>query len=252
MIDIHTHILPDLDDGPDKIEESVAIAEAALTAGTHTIVATPHVLNGLDMNRSMQIAADFNRFKKLLRRELPELSLLLGSEIYFRPHLAELAHLEVATIGGAGHYMLVEFSLGEIPKGFDKELRNLLKNGIKPIVAHPERNATVLRRPGLIGQMIDAGALMQINAGSITGSFGKPVKKLAHNLLKRGWVHVIASDAHSVHQRGPSLEAAISAAAKIIGVAKASHLVRDNPRTIIEGLPWTEESSLEYTTGGTR
>jgi protein-tyrosine phosphatase len=252
MIDIHTHILPGLDDGPENEEESIMLARSAVENGTHTIVATPHVLNGLDMNRNIQIAANFNRFRRKLKREIPELTLVLGSEIYFRPRLADLAYLEVATIGGAGRYMLVEFSLGDIPKGFDRELKNLRKEGIIPIVAHPERNAAVLRRPSLIGQMVSCGALIQINAGSITGSFGKQVKKLAHNLLKRGWVHVIASDAHSAFQRGPGLEAAVSAAEEILGAAKSRRLVNDHPGIIVEGLPWIEGETLEYTIGGMR
>ncbi len=252
MIDIHTHILPGLDDGPENFAESLLLARSAVENGTRVMVATPHVLNGLDMNRNMQITANFNRFRRQLKREIPELTLILGSEIYFRPHLADLAYLEVATIGGAGRYMLVEFSLGEIPKGFDRELKNLRKAGIIPIVAHPERNATALRRPSLIGQMVACGALIQINAGSITGSFGRPVKKLAHNLLKRGWVHVIASDAHSAFQRGPGLEAAVSAAETILGAAKSRRLVHDHPARIIEGLPWPEGETLESTIGGMR
>jgi len=99
--------------------------------------------------------------------------------------------------------------------------------------------------------MVDAGALIQINAGSLTGLFGRAVKKLAHNLLKRGWVHVIASDAHSVNHRGPDLRAAVFAASDTIGVAKAGRLVWDNPRTIVEALPSPGRETLEFITGGT-
>ncbi len=240
MIDIHTHILPDLDDGPDNIEESLALARVAFEAGTKMLVATPHVLNGLDMNQSMQIVKRFNQFKARLKQDLPELELMLGSEIYFRPDLAGIAHLDVATIGAKGRYMLVEFSLVDIPKGFDRELKNIRSSGIVPIIAHPERNAAAIKRPALVRQMMDCGALIQMNAGSLTGSFGRTVRNMARNLLKRGWVHVIASDSHGINHRGPGLQAAVSAAAEIIGAANARRLVVENPRIIVEGLPWTD------------
>jgi protein-tyrosine phosphatase len=252
MIDIHTHILPGLDDGPGEIDEALALARAALDAGSQILVATPHILNQLDKNRNMLILNTYNNFKKLLEVELPEMTLLLGSEIYFRPGLSELTGYESATINGTGRYMLVEFSLIDIPRGFDREMKSLQDRGVIPIVAHPERNASILKRPSLVGQMIEAGALIQLNSGSLTGLFGRAVKKLAQNLLKRGWVHVIASDAHDPDKRGPDLRAAVSAAANFVGVANAGRLVRDNPQIIIEGLPWSGKKNMEFITGGTR
>lgn len=250
MIDIHTHILPGLDDGPETLNEALVLAAEAYNAGTATLVATPHVLNGLDMNRNMQIINVFNQFKKRLSIELPKLNLILGSEIYFRPHLRELVHLEVSTIDAGGLYMLIEFSLTDVPRGFERELKDLQRNGIIPIVAHPERNAAAIRRPNLIKQMIDAGALIQVNAGSLTDLFGRTVKNMAYNLLKRGWVHVIASDAHSHIHRGPGLQEALSAAAEVVGVANARRLVEENPRKIVEGIPWSKRKQLEVVTGG--
>lgn len=250
MIDIHSHILPGLDDGPETLAEALVLAAEAYKAGTRTLVATPHVLNSLDMNRNMQIINVFNQFKKRLAYELPDMKLILGSEIYFRPHLAKLAHLEVSTIDAGGLYMLVEFSLTDIPRGFEREIKELQRNGIIPIVAHPERNAAAIRRPNLIKQMIEAGALIQVNAGSLTDLFGRTVKNMAYNLLKRGWVQVIASDAHSHIHRGPSLQEAVSASAEVIGVANARRLVEDNPGRIVEGIPWPGRKQLEVVTGG--
>ncbi len=251
MIDIHSHILPGLDDGPETLVESLAMARASHQAGTKILVATPHILNVLDLNKNILIQNNFKHFKKLVEAELPEFEMLLGSEIFFRPNLSDLVRYEVATINGSGRYMLVEFSLIDIPVGFDKELKRLQNKGVIPVIAHPERNAAALRKPSLIKQMVNAGALIQINAGSLTGLFGRAVKKLAHNLLKRGWVHVIASDAHSINHRGPDLRAAISAASDTIGVAKAGRLVWDNPRAIIEALPLPGRETLEFITGGT-
>ena len=250
MLDIHAHILPDLDDGPAEMKDSIALARAAFKAGTEILVATPHVLNSMDMNRNMIILNRYREFQRELETEVPGLKLLLGSEIYFRPNLSDLVQYEVATINNTGCYMLVEFSLLDLPKGYERELKNLQKHGIIPIVAHPERNVMALKRPSLIGSMIEAGALIQLNAGSVTGSFGRRVKKLAHYLLKRGWVHFIASDAHSLNHRGPDLQAAVSVAANLIGVAAASRLVLDHPQIVVEGLPWPGKESLVSIAGG--
>lgn len=250
MIDLHVHILPDLDDGPDTVAESIRLAQTAFEAGTRTIVATPHILNLFDENRNAIIVHEYAALKKRLESELPDLELLLGSEIYFRPDMSDLTHFEAATINNTGRYMLVEFPLPDLPGGFERELENLRENGVVPIVAHPERNAVIMRNPSLIGQMIAGGALIQVNAGSLTGFFGGSVKKVAHNLLKKGWVHLIASDAHGVDHRTPSLKTAISAAADVIGEAEACRLVEEYPRTILEGLPWTNCKVSVTTAGG--
>ncbi|TKJ40387.1 hypothetical protein CEE37_08680 [candidate division LCP-89 bacterium B3_LCP] len=252
MTDIHTHLLPGLDDGPEIIAESLEVAQAAYSAGTRTIITTPHILNMLDTNRNNHIVSEYREFKDILEVECPGLNLLLGSEIYFRPNLAELVHHEVATLNGTGKYMLVEFSLTDIPKGFERELVNLRSQGVVPIIAHPERNIAALKKPSFIGRMIDAGGLIQLNSGSLTGSFGRPVRKLAHNLLKRGWVHFIASDTHGLNHRGPGLEAAISAAADVIGMAEARRLVDEYPEVVIEGREWPDNKALVSSVGGVK
>ncbi|MCX6639015.1 MAG: hypothetical protein NTW14_00825 [bacterium] len=252
MIDIHTHVLPDLDDGPRDLPETTQLLRNAYENGTRTIVATPHVLNRLDFNRNMIILKNFNQTRRHIEVEIPGLKMLAGSEIYFQPRLADLLQFEAATLNGTGKYMLVEFPLIDIPKSFDRELKDLRKEGVTPVIAHPERNALVLKRPAIVGKMIEEGALIQMNAGSITGHFGRTVKKMAQNLLKRGWVHVIASDAHGLVHRGPDLQEALEIASDEIGVAAARRLVMENPQTIIEGLPWTGAKTLCSIAGGTR
>jgi protein-tyrosine phosphatase len=249
MIDIHAHILPDLDDGPATVEEALALARAAWDTGTRTIVATPHVLNRLNLANNTQILQRYKEFKHLLETELPGLNLYLGSEIYFQPHLSDLIYYEASTINGTRRYMLVEFPLGDIPRGFERELFALQEAEVIPVIAHPERNAILMNRPSLVGKVIDAGALVQLNAGSLTGQFGGPVKKLAHYLLKKGWVHVIASDAHDMRHRRPDLQKAVAAATEVIGAAAASRLVQDNPQMIVNGDPWPGRLVLDFLQG---
>jgi protein-tyrosine phosphatase len=238
MVDIHTHILPDLDDGPGTIQESLAMARSAWDAGTRTLVATPHVLNLTNLANNSLLYQRFEEFRTLVKSELPKLSLVLGSEIYFQPNLVEIAHLGAATLNGSGRYMLVEFPMGDLPRGWEREFQNLYKNNLTPVVAHPERNAQVIGKPALVGRMVAEGALIQINSGSLTGLFGNTIRKVARILLKKGWVHVMGSDMHDAKYRGPDLRMAVQAASDEIGVAAAGRLVQENPCFILKGEPW--------------
>jgi protein-tyrosine phosphatase len=235
MVDIHTHILPDLDDGPSTLEESLDMARAAFESGTRTIVATPHVLNCMNLTNNSQIHKKFKDFKAILQQEVPGLTLLLGTEIYFQPNLSQYANYDAATLNGTRRYMLVEFPMGDIPKGYEKELISMARCSITPVIAHPERNALIISKPALAGKIVEAGALLQLNTGSLTGQFGSTIRKVAQILLKKGWVHVIASDAHDPVKRGLDLREAAAEAAEIIGAAAAGRLVADYPRLLLEG-----------------
>lgn len=238
MIDLHTHILPDLDDGPATLKDALDLAAAACECGTRALVATPHVLGRLNSNQNSIIINAFREFSEVLSREFPDLQIYLGSEIYFQPKLAELMQLEAATLNATRRYMLVEFPMGDIPRGFEGELNALRDAEIIPIIAHPERNSKVLKSPALVQKMVEAGALIQLSAGSLTGDFGRSIKKLAHNLLAMGLAHFLASDAHSLSHRGPDLRGALDAASAVLGVAEARRLVEANPRIVLSGLPW--------------
>ncbi len=249
MIDIHTHILPDIDDGPSTLEEAVAIARAAWEAGSRTLVATPHILNRLNSSNNATILKHYHEFRQALQDEVPELTLLLGTEIYFQPNMRDFQRYAAGTLNGTRRYMLIEFPLGDLPKEFARELQSLQRAGITPVIAHPERNVRVIDKPSLTGRFVEEGALIQMNAGSLTGLFGSTVKKLARNLLKKGWVHTLASDVHSLNHRGPDLQKAVAAAAEVVGLAAASRLVQDNPQRIIEGKPWPGSKNLDFLQG---
>ncbi|MFH1862116.1 MAG: CpsB/CapC family capsule biosynthesis tyrosine phosphatase [bacterium] len=236
MVDIHTHVLPAIDDGPDHIKESQALLLAAWEAGTRTMVATPHVLNRLESGFNALILTTHQQLLEWTKDALPEMQLLLGTEIYFQPRMSEFTVFKTATLNGTGKYMLIEFSMMDVPKAYEKELDNLFQMGITPIIAHPERNALILRKPEIVRKIIDKGGIIQINAGSLLGENGRSVKKMAQYLLTNGWVHCIASDTHSIHHRKPDLRQACEAAAEIIGESAALRLVQENPKSILDGL----------------
>jgi len=124
-----------------------------------------------------------------------------------------------------------------IPKGAEQVLFNLIMGGIIPIVAHPERNFSVLRDESVLESIVRGGSLIQVNAGSLVGEFGKQVRKTAISLLKREMIHFIGSDAHDAADRPVSLRKAVESAAEVIGREKALALVTGNPAKILMGYP---------------
>jgi len=196
VIDIHSHILPGLDDGARTIQESRALARAAASEGVRTIVATPHVRSDYPT-----LASEMARRVQLLREDLAgeeiEVELLEGGEIDLA-FAATLGPEELRrfTLGGAGRYVLVEFPYGGAWPD-EGALARLEEFGLKPILAHPERNGAVQEGPEQLEALVERGCLIQVTAASLTGHFGARTRATAAELLNRGLVHVVASDTHS-------------------------------------------------------
>jgi protein-tyrosine phosphatase len=232
VIDIHSHIVWGLDDGPASAEESIAMLDSARASGTTDIVATPH--------SSPQYAYQSD----LLQQRIAELAdrtdhrpeIHRGCEFHLSfDNLEDLLRLpERYTINGK-QYLLVEFASAQIGKHGDKVLERLLQAGITPIVSHPERNAVLRRSLDRVEGWVELGCLMQVTALSITGGFGHSARSASTRLLERGLVHVVASDAHDVAYRPPGLDAAYAVVQARYGADAAEILFRDNPRAIIQG-----------------
>jgi protein-tyrosine phosphatase len=237
MIDLHAHILPDVDDGPVDIEESLDMIRMGHEDGIDTICTTPHLLGKPSLDR-MDIFRE--RFELLLERVqaagLP-VDLYLGAEIYFQQDMEIIRELPLLSLNGTGKYLLMEFPMQGIPPEADKTVFRLVMSGIIPIIAHPERNLSVLKDDDIMDIFVRAGALLQVNASSLEGRFGRRVKKCAISLLKKGLVHLIASDAHNATDRPIRLRAGVECASQIIGRRQAELLVSDHPRRILSGNP---------------
>ncbi len=254
MIDLHSHILHGLDDGPETLDQSLEMCRRAYSDGIRTIFATPHVMNGVYESDRPVILARIEELKGALCRcefrnstrgqpfgeggsfVQPDLRVLPGADV----HLDEaiLRHLRqgrLMTLGDKGRYLLLEFPYHGIPYLTEKILFELLANGITPIITHPERNPEVERNLPRYYQMIEMGCLAQVTAMSLTGGFGPEVKRLGEKLLVHGLVHIIASDAHSIERRPPVLTSAIRAASKLVGDDEAKRMVSDYPQSILEG-----------------
>lgn len=229
MVDIHCHILPDIDDGPADLETSVAMCRIAASDGIRTIVATPHV------NTTLYPVAEITRRVEQLNSQLQKnnipVEILPGADV---SSLIDPALLKAYTIN-ATRYILIEFPHTHLPRNAREIVFNFTINGFWPIITHPERNPSIMQDPNLLEQLVDANGLVQITADSLTGIFGMDIEECARFLLRKKMVHFIATDAHSDDYRKPILSKALEVAGKIIGREQAINLVTVNPTSVIKG-----------------
>jgi len=234
MIDLHSHILPGVDDGVATLEEARALARAVMADGATAIAATPHV------REDWPTSADrMEEAVAALRMDFAEqgigLEVLTGGEISLE-QLETLGRDELRrfTLAGSMRYLLVEFPYTGWPLGLESAIHDLGADGLIALLAHPERNRSVQEQPERLERVIGAGALVQLTASSVDGRGGTAARAAARRLLELGFAHVIASDAHNPAVR----EAGLSAAVAAIGdPALAQHLVQEVPAAIVAGTP---------------
>lgn len=235
MIDIHSHILPGLDDGPADRDSFLQMAYIAIEEGIHTIIATPHIIPGVYNNDTATILSKVVEANKILAEHHIDTKIIPGAEHYLDDNFRRsIQENKLCTINNLGKHVLVEFPMSEIPLYADDILFEIQLKGITPILAHPERNAGVLRNPAHLYKLLSKGVLLQINASSLSGHFCNSVTSMAKTLLEHDWVHFIASDAHSAGVRSPKISDGLKIVREIIG-EKADQLVIDNPQMLIKG-----------------
>ena len=236
MIDIHCHILPDVDDGPGSVKESLAMAEIARKDGIHTIVATPHTLDGVYRNTFPDIIARVASLQKVFYENRMDIRLFAGADVHLCTRLMERVNSgEAGTINGENKHLLLELPSQSIPEGVRDEIFSLKLNGITPIITHPERNAVIQRDPGILYELISMGALAQVTAMSLTGNFGPRPLRCAGKFLEMGMAHLVASDAHSTVHRIPGLERAYGIVQRKLGQAEAEEVFINRPAKILSG-----------------
>ncbi|MBW1838820.1 MAG: hypothetical protein JRI49_02705 [Deltaproteobacteria bacterium] len=233
MIDIHAHILPEVDDGASTWNESLKMIEMGLKDGIKGAVCTSHVLDRLDDEIEQLFIQKFERLKKLVQDRGLSFPLWLGSEIHFYARYD--TNSRVASFNGNGKYMLLELPMAEISQDFEEKIFELSLNGITAILAHPERNAVIIRKPQEAFEMIQRGVLLQLNAGSITGQFGRKIKRVALEMLDHNMVHFIASDCHNAGNRPMVLSGAYRLISSRYDKRTAEKLFHINPYKVIHG-----------------
>lgn len=236
MIDLHSHVLPGVDDGPATLEGSLALARAAVAQGTRTILATPHIdhTHGISP-RSVTPAVQALR-GELARADIP-LEVLAGGEVAIT-RLGDLNDddLRSACLGD-GPYLLLESPHVPVAGAIEPAVFDLQLRGFRVLLAHPERSPVFLKDRERLRRLVEQGALCSITAGSLSGKFGRTVRANALELLREGLVHDVASDAHDDVRRVPGLAEGVAAAARDLpGLEEqADWLTRAAPAAILAG-----------------
>ncbi|MFB8422106.1 tyrosine-protein phosphatase [Priestia megaterium] len=202
MIDIHSHILPGIDDGAQVLEDSLDMARQAVSEGIHTLIATPHHQNGKYINEKSSIIQRVDQLNAELEKQKIPLIILPGQESRIYGELVEdYIEGKVLTLNDNHKYVFIEFPSSQVPRYAEQLLFDVQSEGLTPIIVHPERNSKLLENPDLLYNFVNKGALTQVTAGSVTGRFGKKIKKFSFDLINANLTHVIASDAHNVSGR---------------------------------------------------
>lgn len=235
MIDIHSHLVFDVDDGSSSIEESVNIIKQAIQNDVEAIVATPHYLEPNYVCPRDENYKRINEIKlKLAEDGINNFEIYLGNEVYITTEILNLLKENKISKLNDSKYLLIEFPFQEEPLFIDEVIFKLLSVGITPIVAHPERYAYVKKGYNFLGDLLDKGCLLQVNACSILGYYGSKARKLVKTLLKYDLVSFIASDNHKENNIYPKLGESFKKIEKIIGKEKLNELINVNPRKVIE------------------
>jgi protein-tyrosine phosphatase len=231
VIDLHTHILPGLDDGARDLDESLAIARDCVADGVTAVAATPHVRDDYPTTAATILAAT-DELRRALADAGIRLNLYSGGEVAI-PLLRVLEAAELRRLALAGsRYLLVEFPYYGWPQNLADQLEPLEALGLQPILAHPERNADVAAAPELLRPLVAAGALVQVTAISLAGGLGRATRRAAHTIVQNDLAHLIASDAHSPSLRRAGLA---RAAATIHDRRVARWLTTDVPFAVVAG-----------------
>jgi protein-tyrosine phosphatase len=208
VIDIHCHILPGLDDGPANVDFSIAMARAAVEDGTQIIVATPHVRRDHRVDPAAIVPA-VDELNARLEADRVPLRVVAGAEVGWREAGdMNAGELRAVTLGNSD-YLLLECPYGKSPADIEGVVEHVRGAGLRAVLAHPERCPLFRNDLDRLAAMVDAGALTSVTAGSLGGSFGERVQDIAFEMLERGLVHDVASDAHDHLHRPPRINVAL-------------------------------------------
>ena len=233
FIDTHCHLLPGLDDGAATWDDALAMARLAVADGISTAIVTPHQLGTNRQLEGPAIRAKTAHLQEFLNQNNVPLAVAPGAEVRIEPDLIEKVRQgEVLTLADRGRYVLLELP-HEVYLPLDDMLENLRRCGLTGILAHVERNHGVLAQPSVIGPLVEAGCLIQVTAGSITGNFGPVVQKLACRLIEQGHAHFVATDAHGAKRRRPQMRRAFQKTVELAGYKTACDLFRNHPDAVL-------------------
>lgn len=243
MIDLHTHILPGVDDGAMDLEMSLAMGKFAAKQGITTIAATPHLYDIAEWSQILEMVAHLK--DAFCEAQIP-VELVSGAELMMDMGILDTQVAQIPTFGDQGKFCLIELPMHQIPMYTKQVIFDLQTKGITPLIAHPERYSAVVDDPNLCLDWLKQGCLIQMNSGSILGRFGSKIQETAKIMLIHDMVHVVASDAHGLERRRLNLPEVLDILQEIVGKALAKELVETNPRRILAGEIVVSSTPREY------
>ena len=234
FVDIHTHILPGVDDGAQELETALEMVRLAYESGTRALFLTPHYRGKFKANTPEYLNDSFRAFGQAVHERFPEMRLVLGQEIHYQTDIPErLSAGRVLSIGES-EYVLLEFRSNSLRTEIVRGVADVARSGYIPIVAHAERYEAFRRDFSLVHEVLSRGALIQLNADSVMGKHGFFVKRFCRKVLKRENAHFIASDAHDTTMRVPVLEKCFAYVKRKHGEDYALRLFGRNAQIVME------------------
>lgn len=234
MIDIHSHLIPKVDDGSKSIEETVKMLKEARKAGFTDVILTPHYMEGYYKTETEIIKIWTNQLQNVLANENIDINLYSGNETYITEELIELLNKnEVNTLANS-RYLLLELPFNSKIKYLYEVLFTLKNSNIVPVIAHPERYTYIQENIEEAEKLVEQGCLLQCNYGSVIGNYGRKAKKTVKKLLKKDLVHFLGSDCHKPNTIYKEMKDIMKKLNKIISEEQMRNITVKNPKVILE------------------
>jgi len=233
MIDTHLHILPGIDDGPETLQEALALAEVLVQEGIHAAVATPHYNDEIVHSSAAEVQGRVYELQRELDRRNIPLRIFAGHEALIQPGLVEdIQAGRLATLNGSRYLLLELWNSTWLPET-ERVIFELRLHGFFPILAHVERYRAFQKDPERLATLQRQGVLAQLTASSLIGMQGNTARRCAETFLKKGLIHCIGSDAHGLHKRPPRVTDGLRRAIELVGHERVYQMVETGPAMII-------------------
>jgi protein-tyrosine phosphatase len=246
MIDIHSHILSSVDDGSKDMQMSLEMARIYLENKVDKVIATPHFIDGAEnssLERNKIILAEL---RNKLEEEKMDLEVFLGNEVMISPDIIMNLEKEYMATLNNSRYILMEFPMYDIPLYTHNIIYELQIKGYRPIIAHPERYTSIAENPNLLFELVEKGALAQLNLPSLEGRYGKKIAKTARILIKHNLIHFVSSDAHRNNTRSPHTENSLNLLKKIVSEEDFHLMTQVNGLALLQDKEISTKPPIQY------
>lgn len=240
MIDCHTHLIPNIDDGSTSLESSIDALRQMAEGGIESVICTSHYMRGLYQFKHEDYTSKFKELETEIKHQNIPITILPGAEVYITSGIAEDIIKNKLTLADSS-YVLIETDLNGFPPDLQKNIYELLRKGFRPVLAHAERYVPVMMKTHNVKELINRSVYIQINAASVVGGYGEKVKQTVWKMLNQGWVHFMGSDHHNKTDYGNFFQAK-DKITRHIDEQTAEFLTRTHPQAILNN----EKVSYDY------